>query len=595
MIDSRRQPSLWPPLAILCALGVSLAGATEGNWIRVRSRHFELLTNAGAGAGRAALGDFHKIDWVFRQLFGESKVEPRPLRIYLFRSRRDFLPYALSPSETAAGYYLQREDRDFIVIRDLEPAEARRAVYHEYAHLKVHEAGFDLPMWLDEGFAEFFSTAALERTSVRLGDPIPQHIEHLRRARLLDLETLMQLERDSPELDRDQMRRTLYAQSWALAHMLLLDREYRQSLGRFLELASAGPTPEEWFRPAYNKSPGQVHRDLVAYLTRRALPRTVIANLKEAPALQVYEERPSGFEAAAALASLHIQNGRPDLGVKLLQEHAGKTPDHSAIEEALGYAALAEDAYASAARHLDRAIALGTTSALVWFERAGLLRRSGAGPDAVRAALQRAVGLNSGFAAAHEMLGNLELEAGNNAAAESSLRRAAELEPWKAHRWQALVHACVQQRKFEAAREAAEQCRRAASSSAERAMAEATLQLAASGQAFAPAVMAREREPLVPDTWKNPPGNRRLAGLLLRVDCLKETARLVVQAGSGTVMLLVRDPGRVVLRNSAGGVTEEFRCGPQPRRPVTVEYVEKHDAASKTAGEVTQIEFLAPK
>jgi hypothetical protein len=105
----------------------------------------------------------------------------------------------------------------------------------------------------------------------------------------------------------------------------------------------------------------------------------------------------------------------------------------------------------------------------------------------------------------------------------------------------------------------------------------------------------RNAKPLPPDQkveawWDGPQPDRRLEGLLERVDCIRSGARLVVRdAGRAETLLLIREPGKVALR---GAKDATLACGLQrPPRRVMIEYFAKPDKQSGTAGEVATVEF----
>ncbi len=77
-------------------------------------------------------------------------------------------------------------------------------------------------------------------------------------------------------------------------------------------------------------------------------------------------------------------------------------------------------------------------------------------------------------------------------------------------------------------------------------------------------------------------------GLLNRLDCLGRVARLHVVAGSGTFVLLIRQPERVMI---GGGGTRELRCGPQ-KTAVSVRFASGKADKYGTDGDVHAIDFL---
>jgi tetratricopeptide (TPR) repeat protein len=96
--------------------------------------------------------------------------------------------------------------------------------------------------------------------------------------------------------------------------------------------------------------------------------------------------------------------------------------------------------------------------------------------------------------------------------------------------------------------------------------------------------------PPKPEAWYEAPNaGARVQGVLQRLDCLGQQARLVIQTGDGkTVQLAVADPSQIVM---AGG-EQALACGPQnPARQVVVHYTAKSDLKLHTAGVATAIEF----
>src|SRR5262249_6039616 len=54
------------------------------------------------------------------------------------------------------------EDVNFIVAAKARYSESSAIIFHEYAHLLLHNAVRDGPLWLNEGLAEYYSTFALK-------------------------------------------------------------------------------------------------------------------------------------------------------------------------------------------------------------------------------------------------------------------------------------------------------------------------------------------------------------------------------------------------------------------------------------------------
>ena len=106
-------------------------------------------------------------------------------------------------------------------------------VRHECAHALLHAWLPSVPLWLDEGLAEYFEVARDQRASD------PSHLRQVqslvRSGRLPRLEELEAIE------DLDQMGASEYRDAWAWVHFLLHGpREGREELLRYLADLEAG-------------------------------------------------------------------------------------------------------------------------------------------------------------------------------------------------------------------------------------------------------------------------------------------------------------------------------------------------------------------
>jgi hypothetical protein len=100
---------------------------------------------------------------------------------------------------------------------------------------------------------------------------------------------------------------------------------------------------------------------------------------------------------------------------------------------------------------------------------------------------------------------------------------------------------------------------------------------------------SRPRPANVVPWWDNPQG-QKVAGTLMRVDCLSGLLRLAVQKeGGGAISFLIRDPNKLVVEGSNEAT---FGCGIQrPTRKIRLQHDGRPDAKLGTAGDVAVVEF----
>lgn len=165
-------------------------------------------------------------------------IPPSPIRVYLFDGPQKYQEYMrkfypdLPPRR---AYFLHTETR--LVVYAQWGEAGMEDLRHEISHSYLHAAVPQIPLWLDEGLAEYFEVAP-GRQGLNLA-----HLRMLRgeweagrwRPSLSRLERLTTL---------DQMTQLDYAESWAWVHwMLNSDPAARDVLAKHLARLGRGDAP----------------------------------------------------------------------------------------------------------------------------------------------------------------------------------------------------------------------------------------------------------------------------------------------------------------------------------------------------------------
>ena len=575
--------SIWLAVGASLLLGTLAGAAPAPGWVHIRTPGFEIYADGGERIARRAAGRLEQLRQVFSGVGAAAEAAPLPLKVYLLGSRGRFAAYR--PTPRTRGFFQGAPEADYIVV-DASSAEPLRILSHEYVHVVLNHTSVRLPQWLEEGLAEYYSTIAAAGGRLVAGRAIPNHVRVLRTAEWFDAEELAAVGRDSPVYSEDDRTGVFYAQSWALVHMLLTSPPYRDRAPRWFLLLTEGAAPEEAFRRAFE----QDFRDAVAalrqYVARGAWP--VVEHPWEPPQeAEVHLESLDEERARLALLDLELALGAWDVTERQLAKLARRHRNSARVETARALLALSRKEHEAAMAHFDRAIELGSRDARIWLEYAMLLKESGAPREEVQRRLEKAVELNPRYAEAWFLLGLEAVAEARHADAARAFEQAVRVLPRQSHFWHALALAYHRSGRRDEARRAARRALQAARTPQEREMAEAAVRLVEEPSDWAPLGARPAVE--TPAAWFPPRGDRTAAGKLVRIDCLGEQARLILETAEGPLPLLVADPGKVVLRN-AGAVSAAFACGPQNRR-VTVEYTARPDPATGAEGVVTAIEF----
>jgi tetratricopeptide (TPR) repeat protein len=250
-------------------------------WIELRTASFTIFSNADERKTRSFGEDLERLRDALDQISpGLALSSPVPTYVFIFRDTVSFRPYQKDykgePLE-AGGYFLSRPLASYLVISADPAGEPRPVLYHEFIHHVMRNNYANLPLWLHEGIAEYYSTFKVGPDEVRIGLPVPEHLAWLRRHNLIPLTTLFAVDESSPEYNESSRRGGFYAESWALVHYLISgnpDRR-RQAL-EYLRLAQAGASPDRLLSQGLTAEPAGLERELRSYVQRYLFDSTRI-------------------------------------------------------------------------------------------------------------------------------------------------------------------------------------------------------------------------------------------------------------------------------------------------------------------------------
>lgn len=385
-----------------------------------------------------------------------------PTRIVIFKDRREFtrfLPRDASgkPQPNVSGYFVPYPDENFIVFGHYGGAGDRALVLHEYAHHVLRRSVRPLPLWLNEGLAEFYSTFDHDTrlAPAVVGRPPAQALAVLRSSPLLPLAEILETRSSSALLQDLDRARVFYAESWALVHYLTIGRPGASpaQLGALADALARAVPPDDAFRFAFEMSLDDADRELRNYVRREVFdgapiyagPRetydrtahqlapaalaalrgelllrvgsTAEANAELASAIAL---DPANVPARIAIARVLMVSGHREEGRAALERVVAAAPGNFTSQYFLGAALAVERRYEDAFWCFDAAVRLRPASvpALYAFssvalaigledaaeEAMQLSMRLEFNPEAYRARAYAALGLRRDSAAARDAL-----------------------------------------------------------------------------------------------------------------------------------------------------------------------------------------------
>jgi hypothetical protein len=169
-------------LAFSASLGCAslrppLTGPAQGGppWTEYSSPHFTLETDTDPGSANAVVADFERR---YAALAHAMHVPPGPedgdrIELVLFERAKDY-DEVTGHDRTWKAYFSTRSGHPTMVMsQDLLPEEMRTTFLHELAHRFIHRRYRNVPAWVNEGLAQFYSTMRVEEDRIVVGDDLP--------------------------------------------------------------------------------------------------------------------------------------------------------------------------------------------------------------------------------------------------------------------------------------------------------------------------------------------------------------------------------------------------------------------------------------
>jgi cytochrome c-type biogenesis protein CcmH/NrfG len=403
----------------LLATALALARDKPENWLEVQSQHFTVVTNANEKAGRRIADQFERMRSVFHVAFPRVSIDNgSPIIVLAIKDEKDFR--ALEPQAYLAkgqlklgGLFLRAPERNYVLMRvDAEGQHPYAVVYHEYTHFLLSKSAEWLPLWLNEGLAEFYENTNIHEKEVSLGEPSPENLAWLRENRLLPLATLFTVDTSSPYYHEENKGSVFYAESWALTHYLQV-RDFQgktQRLTDYTELLKQNVDPVTAATRVFGDLK-QLQSNLDSYIHQGSFTYFKLATSTGVDDA-VFKERPlTETQADAVRGDFLAYNERVADARPLLDQVLQEDPKNVSAHETMGFLEFRAGHLDEARKWYEQAVKLDSRSYIAHYYFAAISMNAGAGPsdDAqVEASLRAAIKLNPSFAPPFERLAAFE-------------------------------------------------------------------------------------------------------------------------------------------------------------------------------------------
>ena len=377
--------------ALLALLFLSSPLQADRPWSEIRGRDVTVFGAQPPQRLRDVAVDLEQFRSVLGRLVpGARQPQSVPTEVYVFDdagAMRAFVPLYQGRPSALGGYCIcgASDEVSFIAVARSRYQDSSAIVYHEYTHLLLRSAIRDVPVWLNEGLAEYFSTFALRGNGreAQVGRPIERHLEVLQEA-FIPLAQLLNVDRSSDLYNEGTRRSIFYAEAWAFTHYLLLGRPDGAAIvDRYLAVHATGKHPDEALVEAAGAPLAELEAGLRRYVGRM-LFNAATYTLPDPVAV----DQPSGArtldsaEAQARLGTLQLRVGRMEEGARRIEAAAASGPRVGQAQLALALLRLRQHRDEEAAALLKQTVLLAPDDFTAQYLYALTLLRGDGEPDA---------------------------------------------------------------------------------------------------------------------------------------------------------------------------------------------------------------------
>jgi tetratricopeptide (TPR) repeat protein len=398
-----------------------LAGAMSASgrdsvdhWFEVRSPNFIVLTDSNEKQGLRIASQFERMRAVFHLLMPTaSDSAGSPIIVLALKDKKAMQTlepesYLAKGQVDLAGLFMRAPDKNYILLRlDAQGAHPFATVYHEYTHYLMRDASGWLPLWLNEGMAEFFQNTDIQDKEVLLGQASADDVLYLRQNQLIPLTTLLKVDYSSPYYHEEQKGSVFYAESWALTHMLTIS-DAQKGTNRVQDYANLLVKKQDAVTAAQQAfgDLNQLQKSLNIYISQLAFMMFKLNKPIPVDESTFQVRAIPATDADAIRADVLVYNQRTRDAQVLIDQVLRDDPSNALAHETMGFLKFREGDKEAAKKWYGEAVKLDSQSYLAHYYYATMsMGTDGEGKDPViESSLRTCIKLNPNFAPAYDAL-----------------------------------------------------------------------------------------------------------------------------------------------------------------------------------------------
>ena len=395
-------------MGVLLGLNPCLSYA-QAFWREARSEHYSLVGNTNEDVLKEVAIRLEGFRVAVLRVFDQTQYRSlEPTTVFLFQDRQEWK--GLGIDDELDGHFLPGRLNNFIVlIPETKRTNPFIPIFHDYFHAIVNENIPNIPLWLLEGLAEFYSTLewSEDNSQLLIGRPINPHVRLVRDNRTrLRFDELFAVDRKSRHYDERDRDRIFYAQSWAFVHFLMTRNQGagEREVTNFVQMMASGRSFEDAIEGAFRVKSTKLLLEFENHLDQRGpLPYlTMATSSNPIVSVMVSLKEVSSAKVLGYLGEFLAQIGQLEMAESYLGRAIGEDKNLVSVRNSLSTIRIMQGRFSEARKFLEKTIQNGEGNYLSHFYYAlSLLREhsdiSGDLLSVARNELREAIRLESTF------------------------------------------------------------------------------------------------------------------------------------------------------------------------------------------------------
>lgn len=248
-------------LCVLLAVSAAAAGEREaGRFHEVQTDHYRVYTDLSERFTHLVGQHMEEIYREYERRFeGYDLKEHDRFRVRVFKRQSDYEDATPAELKGSVGSFISSRRLLAAYMGDHTEERVFKTLYHEGFHQFLWSAvGAKVPLWVNEGFAEYFSEAVWNGRRFSMGRVSGGRVEVIREAlgnrQHIPLQELFRMENDGWLANvRGGDARLQYAQAWSVVHFLCHAGEgrHRRRLLGYIKMLADGTGRQKAFRSSF--------------------------------------------------------------------------------------------------------------------------------------------------------------------------------------------------------------------------------------------------------------------------------------------------------------------------------------------------------